>query len=32
MREKSIVNDLISFRGLVYAPLNENGATVAPAR
>jgi len=25
MSEKTIVGDLISFRGLVYAPLNENG-------
>ena len=25
MEEKSIVGDLINFRGLVYAPLNENG-------
>jgi hypothetical protein len=25
MSEKSIVGDLINFRGLVYAPLNENG-------
>ena len=25
MPEKSIVGDLINFRGLVYAPLNENG-------
>jgi hypothetical protein len=25
MTEKSIVGDLINFRGLVYAPLNENG-------
>ena len=24
--ETSIVGDLINFRGLVYAPLNENGA------
>lgn len=24
-RDKSIVGDLINFRGLVYAPLNENG-------
>ena len=23
--KKSIVGDLINFRGLVYAPLNENG-------
>jgi len=25
MKEKSIVGDLINFRGLVYAPVNENG-------
>jgi hypothetical protein len=25
MTEKSIVGDLINFRGLVYAPINENG-------
>ncbi len=25
MTDKSIVGDLINFRGLVYAPLNENG-------
>ncbi|MFC2164010.1 hypothetical protein ACFLT2_03310 [Acidobacteriota bacterium] len=25
MRSKSIVGDLINFRGLVYSPLNENG-------
>jgi len=25
MREKSIVGDLINFRGLVYSPTNENG-------
>jgi hypothetical protein len=25
MTEKSVVGDLINFRGLVYAPLNENG-------
>jgi len=25
MREKSIVGDLINFRGLVYSPVNENG-------
>jgi len=25
LREKSIVGDLINFRGLVYAPVNENG-------
>lgn len=25
MTEKSIVGDLINFRGLVYSPLNENG-------
>ncbi len=25
MSEKSIVGDLINFRGLVYAPINENG-------
>lgn len=25
MKEKSVVGDLINFRGLVYAPLNENG-------
>lgn len=25
MAEKSIVGDLINFRGLVYAPINENG-------
>lgn len=25
MPEKSVVGDLINFRGLVYAPLNENG-------
>jgi hypothetical protein len=25
MNEKSIVGDLINFRGLVYAPVNENG-------
>ena len=25
MKEKSIVGDLINFRGLVYSPLNENG-------
>ena len=25
MAEKSIVGDLINFRGLVYAPMNENG-------
>jgi hypothetical protein len=25
MPEKSIVGDLINFRGLVYAPINENG-------
>ena len=24
-KEESIVGDLINFRGLVYAPLNENG-------
>jgi hypothetical protein len=24
MKEKSIVGDLINFRGLVYAPVNEN--------
>ena len=23
--DKSVVGDLINFRGLVYAPLNENG-------
>ena len=26
MKEKSIVGDLIHFRGQVYSPLNENGA------
>jgi len=25
MKEKSVVGDLINFRGLVYAPVNENG-------
>lgn len=25
MREKSVVGDLINFRGLVYSPINENG-------
>ena len=25
MKEKSIVGDLINFRGLVYSPTNENG-------
>jgi predicted transport protein len=25
MKEKSIVGDLINFRGLVYSPINENG-------
>ena len=25
MNERSIVGDLINFRGLVYAPINENG-------
>ena len=25
MASKSIVGDLINFRGLVYSPLNENG-------
>lgn len=25
MSEKSIVGDLINFRGLVYSPMNENG-------
>lgn len=25
MAKKSIVGDLINFRGLVYSPMNENG-------
>jgi hypothetical protein len=25
MSSKSIVGDLINFRGLVYSPINENG-------
>ena len=28
MKEKSIVGDLIDFRGLVYSPVNENGVIV----